>query len=123
MGGRLSEDEIRRLKISIFQEMQEFTSMEDVDLNIHSPCPHEKIERLGVGTFGNVYKILLSNGKTQAALKEIKANRGGDSDFSTSSVRELFILAKLDHQNIVKLLDVCVEGSKTKKNKNTFRAR
>ncbi|KAM3184071.1 hypothetical protein ACTXT7_009131 [Hymenolepis weldensis] len=94
----------------ILNSMKEYTSVEDINLNICSPCSYEKIARLGGGTYGNVYKILLPDGKTYAALKEIKPRREEMFEFSTSTVRELFFLAKLDHENIIKLVNVFIEG-------------
>nr|CDS26558.1 cell division protein kinase 9 [Hymenolepis microstoma] len=102
-------NQIRQMKEMILNSMKEYTSVEDIHLNICSSCSYEKIGRLGGGAYGNVYKILLPDGKTYAALKEAKPSREM-FELSTSTVRELFILAKLEHENIVKLVDVCIEG-------------
>ncbi|XP_071484181.1 cyclin-dependent kinase 2-like [Diadema antillarum] len=65
----------------------------------------EKIEKIGEGTYGVVYKAKdLASGKT-VALKKIRLDTEAEGVPSTA-IREIALLKELDHENIVKLLDV-----------------
>ncbi|GLT64230.1 hypothetical protein SLA2020_367360 [Shorea laevis] len=63
--------------------------------------------RLGQGGFGAVYKGMLSNGQ-EIAVKRLSTGSGqGDQEFKN----EVFLLAKLQHRNLVRLLGLCLEGN------------
>ncbi|XP_790847.3 cyclin-dependent kinase 2 [Strongylocentrotus purpuratus] len=65
----------------------------------------EKIEKIGEGTYGVVYKARdLKSGKT-VALKKIRLDTESEGVPSTA-IREIALLKELDHKNIVKLHDV-----------------
>lgn len=60
--------------------------------------------KLGEGGFGEVYKGLLENGE-EIAVKRLSKNSGqGVGEFKT----EVVLVAKLRHNNLVKLLGYCV---------------
>ncbi|KEH16075.1 cysteine-rich receptor-kinase-like protein [Medicago truncatula] len=63
-------------------------------------------DKLGKGGFGAVYKGRLFNGQ-EVAVKRLSMNSGqGDSEFKN----EVFLVAKLQHRNLVRLLGFCLEG-------------
>ncbi|KAM4101962.1 hypothetical protein ACB094_05G186100 [Castanea mollissima] len=64
-----------------------------------------KANKLGQGGFGVVYKGMLYNGE-EIAVKRLSANSGqGDPEFTN----EVLLVAKLQHQNLVRLLGFCME--------------
>ncbi|KAK7280213.1 hypothetical protein RJT34_25275 [Clitoria ternatea] len=61
--------------------------------------------KLGQGGFGPVYKGILFNGQ-ETAVKRLSSNSGqGDIEFKN----ELFLMARLQHRNLVRLLGFCIE--------------
>jgi len=67
---------------------------------------YEKIQKIGEGTYGVVYKAKdrLEGGKF-VALKKIRLEHE-DEGVPSTAIREISILKELDHPNIVNLLDV-----------------
>ncbi|KAM3731653.1 hypothetical protein ACB098_12G180500 [Castanea mollissima] len=61
---------------------------------------------IGAGGFGPVYKGRLCNGQDIAVKRLSKNSRQGLEEFKN----EVFLIAKLQHKNLVKLLGYCVEG-------------
>ncbi|XP_067022291.1 cyclin-dependent kinase 2-like [Acropora muricata] len=69
-----------------------------------------KLEKIGEGTYGVVYKAKdKENGRT-VALKKIRLDTESDGVPSTA-IREISLLKELNHPNVVRLLDV-VHGNK-----------
>ncbi|XP_037802398.1 cyclin-dependent kinase 2-like isoform X1 [Penaeus monodon] len=66
---------------------------------------YEKIEKIGEGTYGVVYKAQDRASKRIVALKKIRLENEADGVPSTA-LREIALLKELDHDNIVRLLDV-----------------
>ena len=74
----------------------------------------EKIEKIGSGTYGVVYKGYKKNkdgSKQIVAIKKMKIDLENEGIPSTA-LREITILRELDHPNIVKLIDVVLNNSK-----------
>lgn len=70
---------------------------------------YKKIELLGHGSYGKVYKVELEGDKPGIfyALKQIINNTGHEAfeGFEKSGLREISILKELNHENIEKLID------------------
>ncbi|XP_021668386.2 G-type lectin S-receptor-like serine/threonine-protein kinase At1g11410 isoform X2 [Hevea brasiliensis] len=62
--------------------------------------------KLGQGGFGAVYKGKLSNGKEVAVKRLLKDSGQGIDEFKN----EVLLIAKLQHQNLVKLIGCCIQG-------------
>ena len=74
----------------------------------------EKIEKIGSGTYGVVYKGFKKNkdgSKQIVAIKKMKIDLENEGIPSTA-LREITILRELEHPNIVKLIDVVLNNSK-----------
>lgn len=65
----------------------------------------QKIEKIGEGTYGVVYKAKDKNTGQVVALKKIRLDTESEGVPSTA-IREISLLKELDHINIVRLLDV-----------------
>lgn len=65
----------------------------------------EKLEKLGEGTYGIVYKVNDNKNNTIVALKKIRLENE-DEGMPSTAMREIAILKELDHPNIVRLEDV-----------------
>lgn len=66
---------------------------------------YEKIEKIGEGTYGVVYKAQDRITRRIVALKKIRLENEVDGVPSTA-LREISLLKELDHENIVRLVDV-----------------
>jgi len=66
----------------------------------------EKLNRLGEGTYGTVYRARSLETGLVVALKKVRIHNEKDG-FPRSSLREIRLLRHLRHPNIVQLLDVC----------------
>lgn len=67
----------------------------------------KRLEKIGVGTYGEVYKAKDTETGRLMALKQVKlvAKEG----IPATTIREIALLRKLQHPNIVELLDVRIE--------------
>lgn len=66
---------------------------------------YEKIDKIGEGTYGVVYKGRDLVSKEMVALKKIRLENE-DEGMPSTAMREISILKELNHPNIVKLVDV-----------------
>ena len=63
---------------------------------------YQKIERIGKGSYGSVYKVLNKNSKLIRAMKIIPKNYQKDNE---EIMREINILKNLDHPNVMKIYE------------------
>lgn len=66
---------------------------------------YEKIQKIGEGTYGVVYKARDKVDGSLIALKKIRLEHE-DEGVPSTAIREISILKELQHSNIVRLLDV-----------------
>ena len=71
---------------------------------------YEKIEKVGEGTYGVVYKCQKKDTQEFVALKKIRLENE-DEGIPSTSIREISILKQLKHPNIVNLVDL-IHGEK-----------
>ena len=71
-------------------------------------------QKLGEGTFGEVYKARSRRTGSVVALKKILMHNEKDG-FPITALREIKLLKMLAHQNIIKLEEMAVERTKEKK--------
>eukprot|EP01138_Halocafeteria_seosinensis_P014278 gb/GECG01014578.1/.p1 GENE.gb/GECG01014578.1/~~gb/GECG01014578.1/.p1 ORF type:complete len:432 (+),score=44.78 gb/GECG01014578.1/:1-1296(+) len=74
----------------------------------NSVFDYERIDRIGEGTFGLVYKARHKVTGDIVALKRVILHNENSDGFPLTSLREIMILKRLSHPNIVNLLDVVV---------------
>jgi len=65
----------------------------------------QKLEKIGEGTYGIVYKAKDKITDQFVALKKIRLETESEGVPSTA-IREISLLKELDHPNVVQLLDV-----------------
>lgn len=64
---------------------------------------------LGEGGFGRVYHGTMEDGSEVAVKKLLRReDQSGDREF----IAEVEILSRLHHRNLVKLIGICIDGSK-----------
>ena len=85
--------------------------MEDDNFGKHDRSIFQKIESIGRGTYGVVYKGINKETNETIAIKRIKIDFENEGIPSTS-LREITILRELSHPNIVELKDVVCENNK-----------
>ena len=74
-----------------------------------------KMEKVGEGTYGVVYKSRNKETQELVALKKIRLENE-DEGIPSTAIREISILKQLKHPNIVELKDI-VHGSTPESNK------
>lgn len=62
---------------------------------------YEKLEKIGEGTYGTVYKARLHATGEIVALKKIKLENE-DEGVPSTAIREISLLKELNHANIVR---------------------
>lgn len=62
---------------------------------------YTKIQKIGEGTYGVVYKASVKSDGSIVALKKIRLDHE-DEGIPSTALREMSILRELDHENIVK---------------------
>lgn len=72
---------------------------------------YEKIEKIGEGTYGVVYKARDRASNAVVALKKIRLETE-DEGVPSTAIREISLLKELTHPNIVKLLDIVHHDAK-----------
>eukprot|EP01103_Thecamoeba_quadrilineata_P018569 TRINITY_DN711_c0_g1_i1.p1 TRINITY_DN711_c0_g1~~TRINITY_DN711_c0_g1_i1.p1 ORF type:complete len:541 (+),score=51.22 TRINITY_DN711_c0_g1_i1:56-1624(+) len=65
----------------------------------------EKLEQVGEGTYGQVWKAKNKNSSEVVALKKVRMDNEKEG-FPITAIREVKILKELDHENIIKLKDI-----------------
>lgn len=85
------------------------------------------MEKIGEGTFGQVYKACYKDEFGREKIIAIKKFRYFDKDqqgLSITTLRELKFLKKMDHENIVKLRDIkhsrCSKSDSNKQMGSTY---
>ena len=71
---------------------------------------YQKLDKVGEGTYGEVYKCQNKETKKLVALKKIRLENE-DEGMPSTAIREISILKQLHHPNIVNLLDL-IHGEK-----------
>lgn len=78
---------------------------------------YKEEEKLGQGTFGEVYKGLHLQTQRKVAMKRIIVNQENDL-FPITAQREITILKRLNHKNIIKLLEMVYDFPPESNNKD-----
>lgn len=73
---------------------------------------YENFQKVGQGTFGEVFKVRHKGTKKHYALKRLKMEQETEG-FPLTALREVRILSSLTHQNIVCLRGVCHQKTTT----------
>lgn len=80
-------------------------NLENIDLD-----KYQRLEKLGEGTYGVVYKCKNKDNHELVALKKIRLENE-DEGIPSTAIREISILKQLKHPNIVNLIDL-IHGEK-----------
>ncbi|CAH8448432.1 unnamed protein product [Heterobilharzia americana] len=72
---------------------------------------YEKLEKIGEGTYGKVYKARNRETHEIVALKRVRLEND-DEGIPSSAFREICLLKELKHKNIVRLFDVLLSDSR-----------
>jgi serine/threonine protein kinase len=92
-----SSDAIRRLTFDRRRRRQTIHALEVME-------KYEKLEKIGEGTYGTVYKALLKSTGEIVALKKIKLENE-DEGVPSTAIREISLLKELNHPNIVRCVN------------------
>jgi serine/threonine protein kinase len=66
---------------------------------------YQRVKKIGEGTYGTVYKARVKSSNEFVAMKKIKLE-AEDEGVPSTAIREISLLKELNHQNIVRLLEV-----------------
>eukprot|EP00980_Cylindrotheca_fusiformis_P030912 scaffold25626_cov137-Cylindrotheca_fusiformis.AAC.3 len=67
---------------------------------------YERIEQIGEGTYGQVYRARCKDSNEIVALKKIRVHHGGYWGMPPTVIREIKILKRLRHPNLVQMVEV-----------------
>ncbi|KAJ3123883.1 Cyclin-dependent kinase catalytic subunit [Nowakowskiella sp. JEL0407] len=67
---------------------------------------YHKLEKIGEGTYGVVYKAMDRMTNEFVALKKIRLETD-DEGVPSTAIREISMLREMNHNNVVKLYDIC----------------
>jgi serine/threonine protein kinase len=67
---------------------------------------YERIEQIGEGTYGQVYRARCKDTNQIVALKKIRVHHGGYWGMPPTVIREIKILKRLRHPNLVQMVEV-----------------
>lgn len=75
-------------------------------LHMIAPCgpQYEKVEKVGEGTYGVVYKARDRSNNDIIALKKIRLEQE-DEGVPSTAIREVSLLKELNHPNVVRCAD------------------
>ncbi|XP_071958538.1 eukaryotic translation initiation factor 2-alpha kinase 1-like isoform X2 [Antedon mediterranea] len=95
--------------------------------NVHMQMPplisrykkdFEELERIGSGGFGSVYKVRSILDNQEYAIKKIKL-KDTDKEFYEKVIREVHLLARLQHQNIVRYNTAWIDHQSSETNQRS----
>lgn len=72
---------------------------------------YDKLEKIGEGTYGVVYKCMELSSKEIVAVKKIRMEME-DEGIPATAIREISILKELNHPNIVNLREILMDDSR-----------
>jgi len=72
---------------------------------------YDKLEKIGEGTYGVVYKCMERSSKEIVAVKKIRMEME-DEGIPATAIREISILKELNHPNIVNLREILMDDSR-----------
>mmetsp|Transcript_41805 Transcript_41805/g.50131 ORF Transcript_41805/g.50131 Transcript_41805/m.50131 type:complete len:1006 (-) Transcript_41805:40-3057(-) len=67
---------------------------------------YQRIEQIGEGTYGQVYRAACRSTHRMVALKKIRVHHGGHAGLPNTIIREIKILKHLRHENMVEMIEV-----------------
>jgi len=82
-----------------------FSEQTFVLVNLRRMQKYEKLEKIGEGTYGTVFKAKNKETQEIVALKRVRLD-DDDEGVPSSALREICLLKELKHKNIVRLHDV-----------------
>lgn len=115
-------EELPKTEERLFKDYTNRTSINSWSCN--NADLYEKVDQVGEGTFGKVYKARFKSKNTHnhniksefVALKKILMENEKEG-FPLTAIREIMILKRLNHKNIINLLEI-VTSKPSDKNKN-----
>jgi cyclin-dependent kinase 12/13 len=81
---------------------------------------YEKIERIGEGTYGEVFRARHYVTNEIVAVKKVKMPETMREGFPITAIREIKILKALDHANVVKLKEIAISAEEELEFKSIF---
>merc|ERR1719333_482241 len=80
-------------------------SIEETESRFDSQYTINEVNLLGEGTYGKVYKARFNRTGQTVAMKKMKLG-AEDEGVPSTALREIALLKELNHENIVKLVDI-----------------
>jgi serine/threonine protein kinase len=83
-------------------------ALSSIDPQAKGKLRYRKLEKIGTGTYGVVYKAMDLNTGEIVAMKKIRVLSGNEG-MSGYSMREITLLQELEHPNIIRIRDVILD--------------
>ena len=88
------------------EELMDWNKIHKWGLMTRTIAHYQRLEQVGEGTYGQVYKAKCINTGRDVALKKIRVHHGGYKGLPTTAIREIKIMKQLQHKNMVELIEV-----------------
>ncbi|CAJ0573238.1 unnamed protein product, partial [Mesorhabditis spiculigera] len=110
------EEEMAKIRVDsrMYGYMSEFNYPYINDVN-----NYERVQKIGQGTFGEVFKARCKKTGRMVALKKILMENEKEG-FPITALREVKMLQQLKHKHITELIEICSAKSSTAKERITF---
>lgn len=106
---RISRSRVEELEKQI-KKSYAIYGVEDFKLN--EDCQFENKEFIAEGSFSKVYKSRLEDEPTEVALKVLQPNHNRQEKSNLLMYREMLLSSKMNHNNVVKLIKICIHGGR-----------
>ena len=105
----MSRDTDEAVCLHSFEYVDHVTKISQSDIlgNCRSVAEFEKLNRVGEGTYGVVYRARDTISKKIVALKKVRMDKEKDG-LPISSLREIKLLLHISHPNVVRLKEIAV---------------
>jgi cyclin-dependent kinase 12/13 len=104
--GSVMREDTGILQTCTEQEVEEWNRIHKWGLMTRTIANYQRLEQVGEGTYGKVYKARCISTGRDVALKKIRVHHGGYKGLPTTAIREIKIMKQLHHKNMVELIEV-----------------
>jgi calcium-dependent protein kinase len=106
-----SSNSVKTTNVNTMEDIKISTQMMIGENKSHVNKYYKMTEKLGAGTFGKVYKCLHIPSNSYRAMKIVKRDSVNYQDDEKTFLKEIEVLSKLDHPNIVKIFEYFVDDN------------
>jgi serine/threonine protein kinase len=89
-----------------YQQQQQHSLFNSWQTMTRTLAHYERLEQIGEGTYGQVYRARCKDSNSIVALKKMRIHHAGYMGMPLQLIREIKILKRLHHENLLHLMEV-----------------